>query len=380
MELPPEGIRNQGQIFIGSIARYNPDTGQYYCKYQGMSGDPNKGFAAQLMSPLPFTDGGGIKSIPKVPIDTPCVIYRANNMWYILGFLTPNGAVVNDGPYQTRPIGEGETFMTHHTGTKMGFTKNGSMIMWASIWMNAILNPIKQQFTAFFKNMIINWTAGHVEYRYDKDKKTSKLTLGIQKDVDFSPITPGAVSPDRVVTKLGYLEDTHLVQVDLKQNFDASNTPQFAASAKIGKQQDNTWLDIQSVDSPASPVTFNLKSATTGKTQITSQSQDSSTSVNLTLDPAQSEVVRLVVNNDKAIITIDAQGNVIIKQTDGANLYLGGKDKAQRLVTEKFLDLVFWTHMHPTAAVGAPSPPIKIAAPVTSDSPSNITSFTTFAE
>ena len=373
-------IKKQGNILFGTIARYNKDTGRYHVKYQGYTGDPRLGEEALLLSPIPFTDGGGLKAVPKVPLDTPCILYNAGSRWVILGFLTPGGTVINDGPFQTRPIAEGETFLTQGTGSKIGLTANGSILMWASLTMNAILNPIKKQFTAFFKNMYINLAAGHIAYKYDEDKKTSQFTIRIQKDVDLSPINPGTLATDSIVARAGVLDDKHIAEVEIKQKADAAGISEFHAIAKIGKQEDGTWLSLTSTNTPASPTSFDLKADTTGKIVLTSQSKTDTKSVKLTLDPAQTNVVELTVNKDKAIVTIDAQGNITLKQTDAAKLYLGGKDKAQQLVTKKWLDLIFKSHMHPTAGTGPPSPPTVIDVPATGDSVTNVTTFTTLAE
>lgn len=378
--MPPSSIRDQGQIFFGSVAGYNTDSGRYYVKYPGMGGDPIKGFPAMLLSPVPFTDGGGIKAVPKVPVDTPCVIYRAGERYVILGFQSPDGAIVNDTSFTTRPIAPGETFQTHNSGTKLGFTENGSILAWASIWVNMILNPVRKKLTAFFKNMVINWNAGGIEYEYNDDTKSSKITLQILKDVDYSPVEPGSQPQDRILATMGRLDDDHIAELDIKQNFDTTLTPAYTANIKLGKQVDGTWLDVQAQDTPTSPVTFVLKADTKGKLNLTSQSGDNSKSVNLIIDPAQSDVVKLTVNSDKAIVTIDAQGNVTIKQADAAKLYLGGKDKAQQLVTKHWLDQVFKNHMHPTAGTGPPSPPTPIDIPVSADGKTNFTTFTTMAE
>lgn len=378
--MAPQNLRDQGQILFGSIARYNADSGRYYVKYPGMSGDPNKGFPAMLLSPVPFTDGGGIKAVPKVPLDTPCVLYRAGERYVILGFQTPDGAVVNDTHFETRPIKPGESFQTHNSGTKIGFTDNGSVLLWASMWLNAIFNPVKRKFTAWMQNMIINWTAGYTEYTYKEDVKTSKFVLQIHKDVDFSPVQPGAIPTDRVKTSMGVLDESHVMEVDVKQNYNTTLEPGFAANIKLGKQTDGTWFDISSTDTPTAPVIFNLKADTTGKVTVTSQSNTEDKSVKLILNPAQSNVVELTVNKDKAVVTIDAQGNITLKQTDAAKLYLGGKDKAQQLVTKKWIDLVFKQHMHPTAGTGPPSAPIVVDSPVSSDSATNVTTYTTLAE
>jgi hypothetical protein len=379
--MAPDNIQDQGKVFVGAIAGYNEDTGRYYVKYHGMSGDAGKGYPAMLISPVPFTDGGGLKAVPTTPVDTPCLLLRASNRYWILGFCTPDGAVINDTHYLTRPIKPGESFQTHGSGTKLGFTDEGSILMWASIWLNAIFNPIKKQFTAFMQNMFINWTAGTVDYQYDQDKKASTLKVQVMKDVDFSPITAGGISPDRVTAKMGVLDNSHILEFDIKQNFDSTNTAQFVANAKLGTQSDGTWLDIESTTNPdTTPVTFGLKVDTGGKVDLNSTNQDDSTSIDISLAPAESDVVTLTINKDKAIVTIDAQGNITLKQTDGANLYLGGKDKAQQLVTKKWLDLVFKNHMHPTAGTGPPSPPIPADSPVASDSLTNITTYTTLAE
>ena len=368
-----------GRVIFGSVSGYSTDSGQYFVKYTGMTGDQTKGFPAQLISPTPFTDGGGMKAVPKVPVNTPCLLYNIGRYWVILGFLTPTGAVINDTHFETRPIAPGEQFTSHNSGSKHGFAANGSIMSWASNVMNMLLDPIAAQFTAFFKNMFVNWYAGFCSYIYDPDKKTSQFAIQIKKDVDLSSFTPGSIQKDRITMRMGALDDSHLMDIEAKQNFDTTNTSAYIADAKLGMQQDGTWLEIFSALNQKN--TQALKLNTSGQLQYENKvNADNTTSVMLTIDPSQSKVVELKVNSDKAIVTIDSTGNVTIKTTDAAKIKLGGTGNEQQLVTKSFLDMVFANHMHPTASPGPPSPPIPIPSPVVADGPTNIYTFTTIGE
>lgn len=74
--------------------------------------------------------------------------------------------------------------------------------------------------------------------------------------------------------------------------------------------------------------------------------------------------------------------NCIILKLDGPgpvenSIFIGGNDFAHKLVTKEWVDLVFKTHLHPTAGTGPPSPPI---APDPISVPSSVSHLTYITE
>jgi len=64
---------------------------------------------------------------------------------------------------------------------------------------------------------------------------------------------------------------------------------------------------------------------------------------------------------------------------------LGGTGMEQQLVTKSWIDMVFATHMHPSAAPGPPTPPVPMpmpgnGAPTAADSPVNCVTHSTKGE
>lgn len=369
-------LRNQGQVVIGQVVQYIPDTGQYFVRFPGMAGDSQRGLPARLLSPTPFVDGGGLKSVPLDPIDSPVLLYNAGTVWVIIGFLTPMGAVLNDTHFVTRPTGPGESFMTHNTGSRLGFTNNGSILSWASIWMNQVLNPIKQQFTAYFKSMFINWYGGFVDYTYDDEKHTSTFTLQVKKDVDLAAITPGSVQKDRVTVTTGALDDgAHIAEIEVIQNFDVSKTSHFTSTLQLGKQDDGTWLNVHTTDIDDNS-TFDLNSDTTGKSVIILQGMDQTQSIITTLDPTGGTPISIVVDQNKASLTVDSSGNITVFAAQGANIKIGGKGFEQPLVTKAFVEQVYAQHVHSNGNQGAPTGPPLSPPVVDPGTPSNTGPYT----
>lgn len=72
---------------------------------------------------------------------------------------------------------------------------------------------------------------------------------------------------------------------------------------------------------------------------------------------------------DGATITVNC-GNA-----PTSKVVLGGSGMEQQLVTKSWVDMLFATHMHPTAAPGPPSPPIPAPAVATPDN--SVSPFTT---
>lgn len=375
----------QGRILYGYISHYEVSTGQYYVKYQGMPiGANTKGYRARLLSSTPFTDGGGMQSVPKSPIDTPCLLFNIGTEYAIIGFLSPKGVVTRNSPYPSIKTELGDTVTTHNTGSLFGFRAVGSWVAWVNEWANIVLHPIRKQLSAFFKNMMLTFYAGYISYAYDDEKAASLLTVQISKSLETAAIKPGTLQKDRVTFKVGQIkEDEHLAEMNVKQAFDSTKKPAYNLITKFGKQKDGTWLDIFSTSGATNPSTYALKADDKGKLQFENKvGAKTETSVALTIDPSQTNVVELKVNGDKATISIDKEGNVTIKTAEAAKIKLGGTGKEQALVTEAWVTQVFKNHIHPTTGPGAPTLPPNpdLTLPASKDNKMGHFTFTTQAE
>jgi hypothetical protein len=373
----------EGHIIIGSIAKYDAASGKYYVKYANMSASTAQGYPAQLLSPVPVSDGGGTKAVPANPIDTPCMIFKVGTQHYIVGFLTPKGITANDSPVPTRALEPGEQYQKHNTGTLFGVNKYGSFTIWVHQFMNFVLNPIKQQFTAMFKNMAINFYAGSIEYRFNSKKNTSTLSAFISKEFDKSSVDPTQMPRDVAMAKVGFVEtDEHMVEAGIFQDFLPTYEPEYSAVAQVGKQEDGTFLNLKSSHGiTGAAVEHVIKANIDGTLEATIKNKVDMNAVKLTISTATPKV-ELDVADGKALVTIDNLGNVTVKTADGANIKLGGQDKEQALVTESWVTQVFKNHIHPTSSPGAPTliPTPDLTLPTSSDNPKGHFTYTTKAE
>lgn len=78
-------------------------------------------------------------------------------------------------------------------------------------------------------------------------------------------------------------------------------------------------------------------------------------------------------------------GGIVLNPGAFGTVSLGGNQMGQQLVTKSFVDMIFTTHTHPTAAPGPPSPPIPIplpgnGLPTVLDSPTNCVTHSTKGE
>jgi hypothetical protein len=323
-----------------------------------MGGNFAQGYEAQLLSPLPVSDGGGTKAVPAIPADTPCLIYKTGRYHYIMGFLTPQGPVAHDDPLPTRPIEPGEAYNKHNTSSLYGFNKKGAFSTWVAAFVNFVLDPIAEQFTAMFKNMVIHWYAGMLQYKFDAKKNTSTLQLFLNKEFDSSMVDGKKPPRDMIAVSAGYTgEDEHMIDAVIRQDIQPTYEADYEATAKIGKQTDGTFLALESLKGiVGAQVQHSIKANVDGTLEAIIKNKIDANAIKLTIE-SNPPNVELNVADGKAIVTIDNTGNVTIKTADGANINLGGQGKEQALVTESWVTQVFKMHVHPTASPGAPTLP-----------------------
>ena len=81
------------------------------------------------------------------------------------------------------------------------------------------------------------------------------------------------------------------------------------------------------------------------------------------------------ITMDGSQITIDAGPTPV-----EGGILIGGTNGEQALVTKSWVDMIFATHVHPSAAPGPPSPPIAPPAIAAPNSPASPLTFETKAE
>lgn len=388
------------QLIIGYVDSYSETDGHYHVRIPGF-GMYSPPIDAYTISPSP---GGGLKGAPKIAKDTEVLLAQVDDDYYIVGFPQKRGGIAHDSHFPVRPIGAGETLIGDSLGRKFGFNSAGSFFVYLTDFANFVLNPVMKKLTMTVANLRLNLWAGSVEYDYDLEKKSSLFKFLVKKKLDEG--LPGVPENDRFQVFIGKQADnTHIVDGNIKQEFNSAKIPAFKTLFKIGKQTSGTWLDIATQIGAVAPsaVYYSVKADADGLLDITAKkgtTPDSQSAIKVNADGTTeikvtkgtdkeisfkmdaSSGIQIFVNKDKAQILVDSEGNIAFIQDPAAKLYLGGKDKGQQLVTKSFVEQIYLNHIHGTAAPGAPTtpplmPPI-IAIPM--DSATSPYTYTTLAE
>jgi hypothetical protein len=374
--------------FVTKVTSYNPKTGAYFIRPGYSALDTEGGMEAYVLSPFPSKDGSGIKSAPIAPRDSTCLVLKDGNRHYILGFLQPKGIVVKGDTKPSRDIEPGAVLLTHNTPSVIGMSAIGTILHIADKWAQAALNPLTQQLTAWFRNIRINLYSGIMEYFYDLDKKSGTFRITATKSVDLSDLPippPDGSSPlpqDRFTLKAGQLDDSHIIELFISQNFPSKGAePLHGSTTQIGTKKDGTYFNHSSKTTNNSGTTTNmLLSAKDDGTFHSHYNSTNGSYVDTLVDTVNQETVKLDING-KAVVTIDVKGNVKIATVDGANILLGGTGKEQQLVTKSFIDKYYEKHTHSNGNQGAPTgPPMVPVSDIGIDSSTGPLTFTTKAE
>lgn len=376
-------MKQTGTIIPGVVSSYDTSSGKYYVWPHGSSHDHKKGFPAVVLSSTPFGDGAGTKAVPVYPQGTPCLLYQYGMLYYILGFTSMRGPMLHDSPMPVRPTLEGEVLTHHASGANTGFNATGSWTAWVSDVVNMVLNPARQQLTVYAKNMFVNWYTGFMSYMYDLAKGTGLFKFQIQKELDLSAKDRSSKMKDKVLLQVGALDEDHMIDFKLSQAYDLARVADFEVTGKLGEQSDGTFLDIQMIKGGTVPtLTYELNANTNGKTKVHMEAGAPDKSTDVLLDPGGSVPISIVVNKDKCEITVGADGTITLKTTDGANILLGGQGKEQQLVTKKWVEQVYKSHVHLNGNNGAPTGKILVdnTIDVGADSKTGHFTFTTKAE
>jgi hypothetical protein len=341
-------------ITLGSVTRYDEKSGTYYIRTANEQ--HGQEHPASLLGALPFNAGDGLKGTAAPSKHIPCIILQIGKRYFIMGFIEPYGFVEHSSPQITRPIKEGETFLYHNTGSRIGFNDKGSVLLWASKWANAVFNQFANQLVLYCKHFFMNLYTAFIKYEYDDLQKTARATMRISKEVDEFA-TKGKNKSDQFTVQLGALENgEHLIEGALEQSF-LQTTPNFKSKFKLGQQADGTFIDLKTeYGLVADPTIFQLKSNTNTKTEFTiTKDKSEAHSIKAIFDPHSNEVVNIIINKDKAQLIIDENGNITIKTIDNALIKLGGQGKEQQLVTKNWIEQIFKNHIHSNGNQGAPT-------------------------
>jgi hypothetical protein len=377
-------------IFHGSVTSYDEETGQYYIRLRGSSLDTQRGVPARTLSPLPYEDGSGIKSAPIAPTDSQCLVFKNGNRYYILGFISPHGIVAHGDVKPTRTVNPGDTLITHSTPSKLGILANGSVVLLAAKWASAALNPITQQFTAWFRNIRINLYSAIVEYFADVSNKKAKARITMAKWVNSAglPISPPdgslPIEQDHFTLQAGSLDDDHILELFISQKYKGEN-PQHASKTLIGLQQDGTYLNhtVSNTAPDGSTTDLSLLGKNDGSF-TTRLAKTGGNNISTTIDASDDtgKPGMLIDLNGKTQVSISKSGDVTITTPDGATIKLGGTGNEQALATKTFVEQYYANHIHSNGNQGAPTgtPMTPVLPPVSADASSNVYTFTTKAE
>jgi len=382
-------------IFVTSVVKYDSDSGNYFIRLRGSAMDTETGVPARLLNPIPTEDGGGVKSAPVIPRDSQCLVLKDGYRYYILGFLQPKGIVAGGASKPSLPIGTGETFLTHSTRSKVGIITNGSIVLLAQRWAQAVINPISKQFTAFFKNIRLNLWSAIVEYMYDSDANGGTFTIAATK-YPQTPINDPAGkntsdTPDRFVLKAGRLDDEHIIELEITQKFDGpGETNAHKSLTKIGTHKREGSANYFSHDSSRGKVGAEtkllLEATDDSKLHMKFKKESVNKNIDVIYDVAGDTALTMQVNDASksgkgAMIIILHDGTVKIQTSDNAKINLGGQGFEQPIVTKTWVDNFFAHHMHTNGNQGTPTgPPIAITPDPRADSAAGPYTFTTLAE
>jgi hypothetical protein len=276
-----------------------------------------------------------------------------------MGFLSPHGAVAHGDVKPVRDVEPGDTFITHFTPSKIGITAAGSILLIAAKWAQAAINPITQQFTAWFKNIRINFYTAIVEYFADTNKKsaTARITLAKWINGVGLPIGPpdGSLptTPDHFTLRAGQLDDDHIIELLISQK-DQGAGPQHTSTTKIGTQQDGTYFQHEAKTSTQGNT---VELSVRGKDDGTFHTRLNNTNGNFvdTFADTSGDIAYTFDVNGKTKITINQSGDVTVNTPDGATIKLGGTGKEQQLVTKSFVEKYYSKHVHSNGNSGAPT-------------------------
>lgn len=348
------------EIYISAVVSYDATTGIYTVLPPGSALNSKKGMPARLLNPIPNEDGAGIKAVPVVPRDTQCLVLKDGFRYYILGFLQPHGAVAGGDAKPSRPLAQGDIFITHSTPSKIGILKDGVIALLANKWAQMVINPVTQQLTSFFKNIRINLWSAIIEFFYDNETEKGTFKFILQKQIKTKlPSASGhdtTKTPDRTILQVGALDDDHIIDLEVEQGFPGptEDLSTYKSTTRLGTQENGKYFEHVSRSGRIGSATT-LTVEADDKSIVHLNLKKATKEIDLSLDVAGDEAVTLAVGTNKAIIHIKHTGDITLETTPGAFINIGGELKSQQLVTKAFVDQVFKNHIHSNGNQGAPT-------------------------
>ena len=432
-----------------TVLTYDDETGRYTVKDSVSKAMWN----ASLLTPVPRGKTGfGMKSVPKVPFNTPCIVAKWGDTHFILGFDLPTGATQHGNDPKAIPIKEGDTILQGGRKTFMGIMENGIVMFQTFIdTTRVIFDPIREKLSFFARQFYFEGFNWFISTTTDMIKDLSTITFKYTKGLDTTanPVNSAKAKKDSITFTLGDVDETgtlmHILETDVKQDY-LMKAPKVAMHSKYG-YQDATSKKIfehitTSKENTAQTVITSLEIQETGALlykiaaknvatltilkdgdltyDITRKDEKNQSTVTLLPDGnlsylmkqekvtgtlkieptadfsyaikaekvettlksnAQGDFTFTSKGDHEVSLTILQSGDITIKTNNPeAKIKLGGTGNEQQLVTKAWLDQVFMNHMHPSAAMGPPSPPLPIPAVVAADAKTNFFTFTTLGE
>jgi hypothetical protein len=335
------------------------------------------GYVATVLSPIPTGKSGGFKSAPGTIDNLFALCAKSGRAYFILGFtpvafgntgVTARSNTTNDS---------GGFSLGTPDGTHVKAYADGSLGLFTDAYSQIVLEPRSQSIYAQFRSMVMKWWSGRL----------SVTTLGndsvfdfyFAKSLDLTPLPTHKMDrkPNAFWLSVGNLSGSDsILRWSTEERYNAAGVPEFVAKGTLGVDSGIA------MHAESASVSLTTKSSLDWLENggIKYHVDNGTNNIDLLVDSTVNDVVKLSVGN-KAVITIGADGTTTLRLTDGAFLYLGGKDKGQRLVTEAWVNQRFDNHMHPTATPGPPSIPLPMPAPpATGDAKTNLFTYTTLAE
>jgi hypothetical protein len=351
---------------------------------------------ATVLSQIPTGRGASFKAAAPDIIDhLYAIVVEDGVLWYIIGFV-PISTV-----RETANNEAGGFCLATADGTKVQAYTDGSLNLFTSAYSQMVLEPKTESVFSQFKRGIFKWWTGSTKI----DIGTLHFYFAKDQDKTALPVYKTQTKPDYLTIDLGVIEDSDAsISFVLNERHTIAGDPDFVIKAHLGVDKGEAfginststslnclsafaWLENGNLtfktDNNTSKNKFDFTfDAVSSDTFIFNTSgEGSSKQVRVTIGTGDT-AVKLEVGPDKCVITIDSSGNVKIKTTDGANIFLGGQGKEQPLVTKSWVDQAFSTHIHPTTSPGAPTMPPSpdLTRPPTSDNPAGHFTYTTKAE
>jgi len=431
---PPISV---SRVEVMSVVSYNASTHTY--RLRPSIGTP---IEARFISPTPTSEqGAGFFVSPKS--DTQCVVLSTGKIhsgvtfWenhFILGYTTHLNTSSGQGGIMDNiqlEIGDASWFATAHTFIRQA--ASGVITFFANNWNQIRLHQVSQTFQGIFRHIDWRLRGGKVLWKTQPNEETNlhievhdKYEPNIESDVAGNGAAVNYAN--KVVVDAGILSAGNVLDIETRQDTTGDNVANEFTKLRIGRPDNGALVEktyttsegtqeillkslvdsnnaeiksyvhgensasrVVTLDTKAGneeTVTFDNETVTestgrglTNKPLIKSQALDKNSNVVLQevlID--DSTMYKIDINNGKASINVDKDGNITLLSATG-NIYHGGTGKEQNLLTKTFAIQNYAMHTHISASPGSPTTiPTQPLVFLPSDSSNNISTITTKAE